>query len=68
MTYPRRSSATAATFGGTLTVVGDKPLVVLAEGDVHVIGTIDVSARGPTPGPSGGAGASRPACARRPFA
>lgn len=41
---------------GTLRVEGDVPLVILASGDVDIEGTLDVSARGTTPGPGGGAG------------
>jgi len=43
----------------TLTVEGDRPLVVLAEGAVTIVGTIDVSAYGTTPGPGGSRGGDR---------
>jgi hypothetical protein len=42
--------------GARFTVTGAMPLVILAAGEVVIAGTLDVSARGATPGPGGGAG------------
>jgi len=42
--------------GGTITVGGERPLVIVASGDIDIAGTIDVSARQGEPGPGGGAG------------
>jgi hypothetical protein len=44
--------------GGTLTVVGPVPLLLIARDGITVGGTIDVSAVGGAPGPGGRAGAS----------
>jgi len=51
--------------GATVTVIGARPLVVIAGQDIMVYGTIDASARGHTPGPGGygqgsGAGVGSP--------
>jgi hypothetical protein len=43
--------------GDTLTVAGDKPLVLVLEGDSSVDGTLSGAASGAKPGPGGGAGA-----------
>jgi len=42
--------------GSTVTVRGDRPLIILADGSVVIDGNIDVSAEGDTPGPGGWAG------------
>jgi len=42
--------------GGTLFAEGQRPLVILASGDVDIAGTLDVSAEGAAPGPGGGLG------------
>jgi hypothetical protein len=42
--------------GGSLFAEGQRPLVLLASGDVEIAGTLDVSAEGATPGPGGGLG------------
>jgi hypothetical protein len=46
--------------GATLQVSGDRPLVILAAGDVTIEGTLDASATGSTPGPGGGASSGGP--------
>lgn len=42
--------------GGVLSASGSRPLVVLAAGDIEVVGSIDVSAQQGRPGAGGGAG------------
>ncbi len=46
----------ALTLDGTWQVTGSHPLILLAGGAVRILGTIDLSARGATPGPGGTAG------------
>lgn len=42
--------------GGAITVDGQRPLVIVASGDIDIAGTIDVSARQGEAGPGGGGG------------
>ena len=51
-----RGSDITVPAGATVRVVGPRPLVLLATGTVRIEGTLDVSARGETPGPGGGSG------------
>ena len=58
----------AFTVAGSLTVTGLNPLVVLAERDAQITGSIDVSARGVQPGPGGGVGGANGVAAGGPRA
>lgn len=49
---------TSVTISSTVTVVGPRPLVIIARDGVDISGTLDASAMGATPGPRGMAGAS----------
>src|SRR6185503_20211590 len=46
--------AATITIAGALTVVGDKPLILVATADIVVTSTIDASASAETQGPGGG--------------
>jgi len=47
---------TTVTISATLTVVGQRPLILIARDGITITGAIDVSAMGATPGPRGLAG------------
>jgi len=50
-----RVASLQVTDAGVVRVVGDRPLVVVASGDIAISGTIDAAAHGDAPGPGGSA-------------